>query len=927
MSDTAPPGLDDFLSSDQPDEDTAAPAATMAPAGLDEFVADEVNEEKYGSGLSQLGTAAESAASALTFGLSKGAENFVGEKLGIPELQREAIEGRESENPWSSGAGAVGGVVGGLMTGGATAAVPKAIEGAAKLGSAALKLGKVATTAARGAIEGLLYAAGNENAKLMMGDPNQSIGSAVTNIGLSGLLSGGIAGSIGGAQQLWTSKFGSKVANELDNAIGSITDGKPLPGEVPSVPTGPSSAKELIEQELLRQKPNAYEVTKAAERLGVTPTTGMTTASRLGQDIEGGLAKRPTIAGARVAKEYDETLKTLARNADETLAGRGDYTPAEAGREVKQGILDPLKKELAVIEGQYDKLKPHLEKMAISQPAREAAKQRIRASMGALAELPDTVEAKAAEKIINNLDSLKTVNGIKEYRTSISRELDGLMKGGDGSQKIPVLQAARDALTDMRTASVTEAAERAGAPNSLAREAIEEIIATDKAYRGYKVKLKSLGDEASLGNIGNARKLLERLEKIPDEKFASRIFDVKDSGQLQFFNDKFPRAFETAKKYKLQEIYENSLEQGMGKNGEFSIQKYLSQLREDGSKKIGPEALNFILDPASQQKLADIRTVYRSMPGNPNPSGTSFAMAMGKMFTPEGLVNNANDMAQYFLLKAMPHLQKAAASVGGDEAAELAAVKFAAEAEKGASPEGFKAMAGFFRNMINGEKRINKSVDSLFSPAAPMVLPQKKDTKKLKNTLAKMNPAELLETDHGIGHYLPHHEMATAETAGSAVAYLHSLNQATYKALPFDTKPAVSNIMQDKLERALEIAEDPLSVIADVKNGSVAPEDLVHLKSMYPGLYSRLAEKMMTQLATLGPDAEVPYRTRIGMSLFLASPLDSTMTPMAIQAIQASVIPTAPMEEMNPNMDKLSKLPGAYQTPGQSRQAARSSRA
>jgi hypothetical protein len=48
-----------------------------------------------------------------------------------------------------------------------------------------------------------------------------------------------------------------------------------------------------------------------------------------------------------------------------------------------------------------------------------------------------------------------------------------------------------------------------------------------------------------------------------------------------------------------------------------------------------------------------------------------------------------------------------------------------------------------------------------------------------------------------------------------------------------------------------------------------------------------MANKITTQMAAARSKGEtIDYKTRMGLSLFLGQPLDSTMSPMAIQAAQ-----------------------------------------
>jgi hypothetical protein len=90
-------------------------------------------------------------------------------------------------------------------------------------------------------------------------------------------------------------------------------------------------------------------------------------------------------------------------------------------------------------------------------------------------------------------------------------------------------------------------------------------------------------------------------------------------------------------------------------------------------------------------------------------------------------------------------------------------------------------------------------------------------------------------------------------------------------------------------ERAIHIAAHPLSVLEEAKRGTIEPEHVVHLASMYPELKNAIDQKLTehiteAQLAGKKP----PYKTRQGISDVLGIPLSSEMTAENIRAAQAT---------------------------------------
>lgn len=167
----------------------------------------------------------------------------------------------------------------------------KATELAAKKGleSAAVKV------ALDLGVQGTIYAAADETAKLIEGRPN-TINQAAWNVGASGLLGGVTGGVLGKASSLWAAKHGPKLSQFRKDFIGRIRN-----IENGAVPTA----------------------TQAADELTNIVATGDEVTSRLAsakglkrQEIEALLPKQPTKqmldASDDILRKTDEILKKAA---------------------------------------------------------------------------------------------------------------------------------------------------------------------------------------------------------------------------------------------------------------------------------------------------------------------------------------------------------------------------------------------------------------------------------------------------------------------------------------------------------------------------------------------------------------------------------------------------------------------------------------
>lgn len=868
--------------------------------------------EKYGTGAEQLKTGLEGAASTATFGLSSGLENKL---FNNAEEQRQ----RREENPVSHMTGQVAGLVGSSMLlpgGGAAGLLERAGAGGTealglKAAAQGAKLGlkaNVARMAVKNAIEGSLVESGNEVSKMFQQDPNQTAQTAAGNVGLSLVLGGVIGGGMGTVSPLWEATAGKKIAKML----GNVADHVEGSSELTALPED-YFQKGMFDNLMEGKKGNAYEIAEAHSRLGIEPTTGTLSDVPLIQNMEAELGKRGTIAGQSIAKEVEGNYKVLRKAGLETFRDATNMTEHQVGREIKDGMIKNLEDRLGPIEKSYEELKPHLKNIQIDETLKSQAAQSIlndELVKGAgNTELGKGI-SKTANSIAEDLSAIKNLDDLKNYRTLLNKKLTAAYR--NGADDTSILQKAKDLLNDIRGQSIENA-------TNVPEETLSKLKSTDTGYAQYKKHLKDFGVESGVGNVNNARQMLDRFSKMSDESFAKRIFDPNDLNQLNFFKQNFPEQFDLARRYKLKEILENSIAEGQGKNGQFDVSKFLNQVSD---RKMNPEARD-ILFAGNAEKIRDIKTVFRSMPGNPNPSGTAAALDNASIFSPKYLLDNVSDAAKYAVLKSLPYLKNA----GGD-AEQMALLQFMKNTDKGVDPGAFQAMTEFIKNTIKGESNLSKATKEIFKvgPAIITAPAAEKAREKLDEKLKDLqtNNSPLFDVGGKTAHYLPDHGAEISSFAVNAVQYLNAQRPAAEPMAPLDGDFKVDKVQQAKFNTALDIANNPMSVFPDVKNGSITPHQIQTLKTLYPALYSRASQKMVNNMVDAkSKGSPIPYKTKLGLSMFLGQPLDSTMSPSSIQAAQpkAQQMPQnqGPAQPTQGGMKKLGKISQQYQTPLQSR--------
>jgi hypothetical protein len=118
-----------------------------------------------------------------------------------------------------------------------------------------------------------------------------------------------------------------------------------------------------------------------------------------------------------------------------------------------------------------------------------------------------------------------------------------------------------------------------------------------------------------------------------------------------------------------------------------------------------------------------------------------------------------------------------------------------------------------------------------------------------------------------------------------------------------------------------------------IKNGTLQPEHMTHMNSMYPELTSYLQKQLTQRIMNSQLDNEsLPGKTQRSLSMFLGAPMASNLTPQSITAAQMAFAPKqTPQQSQQQAKTKkgtsnLGKSNKEYKTVSQSAEADRGSR-
>lgn len=188
--------------------------------------------------------------------------------------------------------------------------------------------------------------------------------------------------------------------------------------------------------------------------------------------------------------------------------------------------------------------------------------------------------------------------------------------------------------------------------------------------------------------------------------------------------------------------------------------------------------------------------------------------------------------------------------------------------------------------------------------------------------------SSFMNSNPAVTQHYPEQSMIMTAAKGRINNYLNSVRpQKNVNKLPFD-RDIPNKKAEREYDKVLDMANQPLSILSSIKNGSLTMDQMKHFTNLYPELYNQLGKKITQKITQLQvSDERPPYKLRKTLSLFLNAPLDSSMTPMAIQAAQAVFAKQkmqsqgqTPAQSPKKGTAPLSKMPGNYMTSSQARE-------
>lgn len=874
----------------------------------------DLQQEEYGGTGQQVLAGIEGAGRGVAGPLATLAERAIG-------VPKEDIQGREEANPITAGVSEAGGLGLGLLTGTGEAAVmtkagKMAVE-AANLSKPLTFGSKIGSAAVQQAAEMALLQTGTEIHKALVSDVPFSAESAITDVGLAAAL-GGIGGAgIGSISPLWSATAGPKVESLLNQIKSHVNGGAIV------LPEAREAALKTLDIEVDPMvRAGISDNARARDYFG-------TLGRKENVQIQEGVDKLYTDVSNKVADSLGVKPEDMI-HYDKNTAGHSLFDTFEKEYKTKyEPVADALQKRNSEAAGlpladnvKYDQYNKILER----------GMEKLR---------PGSEYYKVYEKYANEILPLENIGHLDQLKTEIGNKIKGLKVGGDFNE-INALNDIKSMLGDFQESQITRlgrSAEKEGieGARSESSKLINERADVNRNYAEFASMSDELSNHLGVGDFRGFKTLTNKLEnKVTAESLLNK-FSVKNNADLiPFLQQHFPETLQKVLENERKDLLKQAFLQA-AKKGDLpiDINKLDAIIKTTQAGKAG--YVDALFPKEVLEKIEAAKTLISSLP-SPKNSGTPAGLA--KIF--EHLPTSALATVGWFTGHgpvASILIGETASRLGvkGPEAYKMAYLKFLGS-EAPAKAEGFKAAIDYINSAVKGATMMQKAVINVLKPGSMVIathlIPGNKEREKLDKIINKLdeNPEGLLNLakDSHTGHYLPNQQTALTAAQASAAQYLQSIKPRSFQASPLDKPIEPSKEQTARYNRALDIAQQPAIILQHIKDGTLQITDIQDLKAMYPATYNQMTQQLSNAMISAESNEEnIPFKTRMSLSLFLGQPVDSSMTPESIMSAQPKPVqnqpPNAPMKNKK-GTSSLGKSNNSYMTKTQSAEADRHNR-
>lgn len=882
---------------DAPPEQTvaAAPSPQMPTPNANAVQWDDEKPANVGE---TLAAGAEGAARGLAGPLAPIAEKLAGVTY---KSQRERAEA----HPIAHGVGETGALIGGLLTGTGEGAL---ISGAGEAAAAAAGLGRASYAARIGsaavgqAAEMAVMQGSDEVAKRILNDPGATAETAITNIGLASALgAGGGAFMEGALSPLWKATIGPQIESALSAATERFggkegataatkaadleaQTGIPIPNELRPVINDEPWAKH--QHSILEQNDST-----------IAGRSYQKTVQKLKDDAAG------------------KVVETLGRSP-ESLESIPELDKYGQGRSLGETLHSELKPEVEAVGKRYDSINDSFKEAKVDPAETAVAGDKITQYIQeqGLSKAESDASLNLANKVTQKLGQQETVADLKKFMTNL-RDSHPY-----GSETYKTAKDLSNIVKDMQEQVITK---------HMGADALSGYQELRKDYSNLMTKIDGLNEHLHVGRYDGPNSFLNALKEhstTNGERILNQLNGASKANVLEQLQQ-FPETLNKVKQYHVDSMLSKAVSKA-GPGERINVNNLVKQIND-----ASPQVKAIIGNPQQHQVIEGVGNILNGLK-DPTHNWSNTARTAEKLA-------HGNPSVLSFIAAMAGHAEAGVLSflgklgfTEGRAALKLGMLKFMGS-DRPVKAEGFKAMLGYLNAAHKGDTLITKSIGNVLKPGARVLLdsqlPKAAELAKIDKIAArqqdKPDVAMQAQSSGHLGHYMSDHQAAVSQSVAQVSQYLNSKRPVPIRPSPLDRPIEPTDAQKSAFQRTLTIAAAPATILEHIKNGTVKTTDLQDLKAMYPSLYNRMAQELSNHMINQHSDEEpIPYKTRMGLSLFLGQSIDSSMNPANIQAAQPQPQQGSQQPDQKPkgSPSKLKdKSVKAYETPDQAAQMDR----
>ena len=818
-------------------------------------------------------------------GLTLGLTDQILTSTGITNPEK--LKALEEANPIISGASEITGAIApAFFTGGTSvgarllAATPAALAERAGL-AAATKLapsitGKVLSKTASNitkevvdkavkigtgsAVEGAFFGVGDVISEDALGDAEFNAETALAGMG-QGALIGGIFGSAAGGTFGMVGEGAKAIKKQYTETMKKVFSGiedKQIQKDVLTRLSNEEAADEIMKKlgADADEVADKIELAKSAEALAVPLTPGMKEGGVFAE-LEGSLAKEPSVGGILTRKEVKKTYDALDNIQNLIVKDAADVDKSTIGLQAKNGIKAKISEELEPGSILYKEIEERAANLPITKSLKEGFKKMLR-------DLPFVDVFEQGKKYIDLIDNLDSYSKVSKYRTFIGNELSKAQRAGDRNAT-EFFGQLYDNLTTLRTNSIEKKLKVT--PIALRDKQVTNLLEAqelaDGIWRSTHEKYEFLGDYLGF-KTKNMSNLLNRLEDADVLPLADKLLNLKKIEDIEKFQLYFPEVADLARARILNDIKKRSSRTGVFSPKVFKTE--LNKLEESQLKLLAPH----LSDP--KKLIADYSRIVDNLPPNMNPSNTSVNISFQNMFE---LAYQSKEMFRYMVYRSGP------------------------KGMLGQMTKYIPTNAALEKAVNKGKFNISDSVENFFKKSASL------STKAINRTITgqdlsdddvkeiekkveyyQQDPQEIIQVYNKNNKALYESAPKTAGALGAkimdAAAFL-STKVPKKQITPFDDG-TISRSELMKFKNYVDAVEKPYKVMNSIASGYIAPEYMEAFRAVYP----RMAEEIQKEFAERLPEfnKKLTEKQKANLSVILGLDTRKAFTPTGFNMLQ-----------------------------------------